>query len=80
MASFVSSTQRGIRMCLASGWSDTGSVLSVEARKALTCNVSSQRRNVILTSIPCAGTTTLHLRMVAMGDPLDLSYPQLTDI
>ena len=31
LASFVSSTQRGIRRCLASGWSDTGSVLSVEA-------------------------------------------------
>ena len=31
MASFISSTQRGIRRCLASGWSDTGSVLSVEA-------------------------------------------------
>ena len=30
-SSFVSSTQRGIRRCLASGWSDTGSVLSVEA-------------------------------------------------
>ena len=56
MASFVSSTQRGIRRCLASGWSDTGSVLSVEA------------------------STLKSADLQRMGDPLDLSYPKLTDI
>ena len=78
MASFVSSTQRVIRRCLASGWSDTGNVLSVEA-STLKSAESTSKRHLDVDTVRRYHYTN-HLRMVAMGDPLDLSYPKLTDI
>ena len=82
MASFVSSTQRGIRRCLASGWSDTGSVLSVEASTLKSADLqrkySTSKRHLDVDTVRRYHYTN-HLRMVAMGDPLDLSYPKLME-